>query len=60
MPADHAHTSPAAEIRRSSSMLDESMPRYFLDFTDTGELLGDHEGMELVDLEAARLWTCIR
>lgn len=31
------------------------MPRYFLDFTDTGELLRDYEGMELVDLEAARL-----
>jgi Domain of unknown function (DUF6894) len=40
-------------------MLDESLPRYFLDFTDTGELLRDHEGMELVDLEAARLRTCI-
>ena len=31
------------------------MPRYFLDFTDTGELLRDDEGMELVDLEAARM-----
>ena len=31
------------------------MPRYFLDFTDTGELLRDYEGMELVDLESAHL-----
>jgi hypothetical protein len=28
-----------------------SVLRYFLDFTDTGELLRDYEGMELVDLE---------
>jgi hypothetical protein len=32
-----------------------SVLRYFLDFTDTGELLRDYEGMELVDLEAARM-----
>ena len=32
-----------------------SVLRYFLDFTDTGELLRDNEGMELVDLEAARM-----
>ena len=41
---------PAAEIRRPSGTFNESMPRYFLDFTDTGELLRDNEGMELVDL----------
>ena len=43
------------EIWRLSGTLDESMPRYFLDFTDTGELFRDNEGMELVDLEAARM-----
>ena len=44
-PKDSRHTRP-----QMGSVL-----RYFLDFTDTGELLRDYEGMELVDLEAARM-----
>lgn len=38
----------------ASNALDNHMPRYFFDGTDTGTTCRDDEGIELVDLEAAR------
>ena len=38
----------------ASNALDNHMPRYFFDVTDTGTTCRDDEGIEPVDLEAAR------